>query len=59
MRVGATATGSDPVWHVVAQDDSATLCGQPLGADDAAETDRHCVSCMAAFQDRMRNVTDA
>ncbi|WP_228980277.1 hypothetical protein [Streptomyces sp. DH12] len=53
MHIGTAATDSDLVWHVVAQHQSAALCGQPLG-DQGAETDRHCLSCMTMFQELMR-----
>lgn len=58
MHVGTAATGSGLVWHVVARQDSAALCGQPLRTDDVAETDRHCLSCMTVFQDRLQRVTE-
>lgn len=54
MHVGEAVTGSGLVWHVVAHDHAATLCGQPLGPRGTAETDRHCLPCMAAFQESMR-----
>lgn len=59
MHIGASATGSGLVWHVVVHDESATLCGQSLQADGAADTDLHCASCMAVFQDLMRRAPEA
>ncbi|MET9962444.1 hypothetical protein ABZ128_25845 [Streptomyces sp. NPDC006326] len=60
MHVGEAVTGSGLVWHVVARDHSATLCGQPLRPGGNAETDRHCLPCMAAFQESMqRAATDS
>lgn len=54
MQVGEAATGPGLVWHVVARDRRATLCGRPLQPGGNAETDHHCVPCMTAFQDVMR-----
>ncbi|MET9882071.1 hypothetical protein ABZZ20_02740 [Streptomyces sp. NPDC006430] len=50
MQIGEAAAGSGPVWHVVARDHRATLCGRPLQPGGNAETDRHCAPCMTAFQ---------
>ncbi|MEU3634464.1 hypothetical protein [Streptomyces fradiae] len=53
MRVGTAATGTGLVWHVVGKDRSSALCGQPL-REVGDETDRHCLSCMSAFQELMQ-----
>ncbi|MFD0266357.1 hypothetical protein ACFVGY_07155 [Streptomyces sp. NPDC127106] len=57
MHLGEAATGQDPVWHVVARDRSATLCGRPLLPAGYTETDAHCVPCMTAFRDVMGGET--
>lgn len=54
MHVGTAVNGNRPVWHVVVQHQRTTLCGQPLEADENAQTDHHCLPCMTAFQHLMR-----
>jgi hypothetical protein len=51
MHVGAAATGTGLVWHVVAPGHSATLCGQSVRREESSDTDRHCLPCMTRFQD--------
>ncbi|MFE3183342.1 hypothetical protein ACFXKR_21085 [Streptomyces violascens] len=54
MHVGISVSGAGQVWHVVAQGQRATLCGQPLDLDGGAQTDHHCLACMTAFQHLMQ-----
>ncbi|WP_406110467.1 hypothetical protein OG698_46730 [Streptomyces sp. NBC_01003] len=54
MWVGVDAAGGGLVWHVLAADTAATLCGQRRQREGVAghdSTDRHCLECMTAFQD--------
>ncbi|MFD1659193.1 hypothetical protein ACFSL4_13515 [Streptomyces caeni] len=53
MWCGTDPSG-EPVWHVLTADKTSTLCGvdkekqeEPSGREP---TDRHCFSCMKAFQ---------
>ncbi|GAA1581779.1 MULTISPECIES: hypothetical protein [Streptomyces] len=50
MHLGEATSGPGPVWHVVARDRSATLCGRPLVPAGGRDTDRHCLPCMSAFR---------
>ncbi|MFF3975999.1 hypothetical protein [Streptomyces sp. NPDC001828] len=59
MHVGTAVTGTRRVWHVVAHDQRATLCGQPLDPDENTQTDHHCLPCMTAFQRLMQAVEPA
>ncbi len=55
MWAGATSTGKDPAWHVLAPDKTVTLCG--LRRSESFEenaTERHCLPCMAAYQHAIR-----
>ncbi|MDJ0384779.1 hypothetical protein [Streptomyces sp. G-G2] len=54
MQVGEAVTGTGLVWHVVAHDRLATLCGRPLQPARSPVTDHHCLPCMASFQELMR-----
>ncbi|MFF8942130.1 MULTISPECIES: hypothetical protein [unclassified Streptomyces] len=52
MCVGPEKTGAALVWHVVAKQAHATLCGQRFAERlDASHGERtaHCSLCMAAF----------
>lgn len=52
MCVGPEKSGEALVWHVMAKQTSATLCGQRLAERlEASRAQRagHCSLCMAAF----------
>ncbi|MDF3301477.1 hypothetical protein P3H78_23205 [Streptomyces sp. K1PA1] len=52
MCVGPEKTGAALVWHVMAKQAPATLCGQRFAErHDASHAERtgHCPLCMAAF----------
>ncbi|WP_030679837.1 hypothetical protein, partial [Streptomyces cellulosae] len=54
MCVGPETKTGAPVWHVVERHRGNSLCGADLsGAPRSAgtETDRHCLPCMARFQE--------
>ncbi|MET9959534.1 hypothetical protein ABZ128_10710 [Streptomyces sp. NPDC006326] len=43
------------VWHVMAKNDTITLCGQPAPADDGGgEAGRNCATCMARVREKMQ-----
>ena len=52
MCVGPQTGSTELVWHVVARQGAGSLCGIELSPVDpgAADTNRHCHSCMARFQ---------
>ncbi|PZT70263.1 hypothetical protein DN402_32515 [Streptomyces sp. SW4] len=56
MCVGPEVPGGALVWHVMAKQATATLCGQKLSEPIAAtdgERARHCPDCMASFEKLM------
>jgi hypothetical protein len=56
MCVGPEKPGGALVWHVMAKQAAATLCGQRLAARieaSRAERARHCPDCMASFAELM------
>ncbi|MZE46932.1 hypothetical protein B9W64_34285 [Streptomyces sp. CS159] len=56
MCVGPEKAGGALVWHVLAKQAAATLCGQQLRERREAsdgERARHCPDCMASFEKLM------
>lgn len=47
-----TDTSGESMWHVLTTDKALTLCGvrKREEAGERVPTDRHCLSCMKAFQ---------
>ncbi|MCW7940729.1 hypothetical protein AAW14_01485 [Streptomyces hygroscopicus] len=57
MCVGPEGPGEALVWHVMAKQATATLCGQQLAERiEAAGAERagHCSRCMASFAKLMK-----
>ncbi|MEV0638296.1 hypothetical protein AB0I77_25805 [Streptomyces sp. NPDC050619] len=54
MCVGPETETGALVWHVMERHQSSSLCGVDISGDARAagtETDRHCLPCMARFQE--------
>jgi hypothetical protein len=57
MCVGPEAGTGALVWHVMERHQGSSLCGIDISGTSGAqrspgtETDRHCVPCMARFQE--------
>jgi hypothetical protein len=58
MCVGPETKTGVPVWHVMERHQGSSLCGADLSRaprSAGTETDRHCVSCMARFQEYLES----
>ncbi|MFJ6000464.1 hypothetical protein [Streptomyces sp. NPDC092370] len=54
MWCGAVAS-AEPVWHVLATDESVTLCGleKREECEEQVQTDKLCYRCMTTLQTEM------
>ncbi|MDH6622451.1 hypothetical protein M2271_000238 [Streptomyces sp. LBL] len=62
MCVGPETKTGALVWHVVERRQGNSLCGADLSGTpraDQSETDRHCLPCMARFQESLETGTGA